>query len=277
MEFFEQIKNYGDIYLSLLKTHSQYSKEQSRWSNDINIVAQDFDNSFTEIVSQGKFRKTENELTQIFSVLRWVYETLLYDSQSECPKPLTARRILEHSRKNKVTVNCLSHAILLNECLIALGFNAKVIYCLPVDLFPSDNHVVVHVYCASLKKWIVVDPSWNCYYTDNANNYLSLPEIRKFIINGESVNIKYNHRNIQGATENRTKGLHSWGYLYPYMCKNLFRFTIDVRIDINTHICYELMPSSVVSEEKEVSEEFNGEILIRRFMNNQDNFWAVPK
>lgn len=66
--------------------------------------------------------------------------------QSDYNGKLNACEILKYCNNNRTTVNCLCHATVLTEILLALGFNARKISCLPIDVVPFDNHVVTRVF-----------------------------------------------------------------------------------------------------------------------------------
>lgn len=276
MHDFEEINQYRDIYLSLLKKHSTYSVKPSCWKKEMGVYSESIDSEFREYFPAERFMAGKNDFEKIKKILRWVNEALMFPQQQECPYPLTAKRILVHVRENKVTVNCLSHAIVLNECLHQLGIVSRIIFCLPIDMKPLENHVVVHAYSEQYSKWVMLDPSWNCYYCDQSGKIMSLPEIRRAIAADLPFSIQYNHRITAGAKESSFKQYFIWENLYSYLCKNLFRFSYLGEYNAERTVQYELLPPTILDKELEIVEKKAGHIDIHRFVTNDEEFWQAP-
>lgn len=51
----------------------------------------------------------------------------------------------------------------------------------------GDNHVVTHVYMNAIHKWIMLDPTFNAYFTNERGEYLSLLDIRHHLADQEPV------------------------------------------------------------------------------------------
>jgi len=276
MHDFEMIKQYRSVYLSLIKKHSDYSKEVSCWAKEIMEYKVSLDQDFSQLFPYQKFIEVENEVEKMMKVLRWVNERLMYPKQEECSEPLSAKNILKHVQDKKVTVNCLSHAIVLNECLHQLGIVSRIVFCCPIDFIPKENHVIVHAYCKQYAKWIALDPSWNCYYCDSEGEIMSLQEIRKAIVADLPFHIQYNHREIIGAKASPYKEYFIWENLYSYLCKNLFRFSYISSTYDKDIVIYELVPNTILENNKEVIEIKEDYNIIRRFITNECEFWNVP-
>ncbi len=50
------------------------------------------------------------------------------------------------------------------QLLLALGFKARWVMCLPMDLRDDECHCVTEVYSKELEKWIVVDAAFDLFY-----------------------------------------------------------------------------------------------------------------
>lgn len=68
-----------------------------------------------------------------------------------------------------------------------------------VDSNNDGNHFTVHVYLRDEKKWVLLDPSFNTYFTDNSNNVLNAAELRSYFIDGKEPVI--HGYNFNGTTE----------------------------------------------------------------------------
>ncbi len=276
MHDFEKIAQYKELYVKLLRKHSVYSKKSSCWEKDMGKYNPVVNAEFKKYFPAERFMGIKDESERMKRALRWVNETLMFSRQEECPYPLSAERILAHVKKNKVTVNCLSHAMVLNECLHQLGIISRMIFCMPIDITPVENHVVVHAYSEKYSKWVMLDPSWNCYYCDQSGKILSLPEIRSAIVADLPFSIQYNHRMTAGVKESSYKQYFAWENLYSYLSKNLFRFFYIGDFNAEGTVRYELLPSTILEEEFELVEEEGGHMDIHRFVTNDEEFWQVP-
>lgn len=163
-----------------------------------------------------------NEIEKCLLLMRWTYEKLLYEEQEELEGDLTALRIIDHCNSKHKTVNCISRAIVLKEALTAYGFYARVVRCrpafLPLDVSVKDTHAVVEVYVSEMKRWVLLDPTINAYYTDANDRIFSLLEMRRAVCDGGDVVIKFNNR-YKGKLDSGR--IEMWMEQLP---KYLFRF-----------------------------------------------------
>lgn len=149
-----------------------------------------------------------------------LYHSGYYDNHIEC----NALSLLEYSLDNKEHgINCLNKAKILQECLLALKIYARRVFMMPYSPFDMDNHVVVEIYDRKLQKWIMLDPTTNCYMIDKNNNPLSLMEMREFYGNNETiVPVEANKRKI-----NFERQYQKHISMITYYAKNCFYFLID--------------------------------------------------
>lgn len=93
-------------------------------------------------------------------------------------------------------INCLSLSIALTECLLGLGICARAMSIMPMSPYDRDNHVVCEAYARDLGKWIMVDPTYGGYITDEQGNILNLMEMRECLSNRQTLcyseNYNYN-------------------------------------------------------------------------------------
>lgn len=158
----------------------------------------------------------ENDLNIIKRLCSWVNNTLSYginklvtfQDQNTSWDTLT---ILQQVKENRVFCDCGTHAIVLTEILLALGYKAKWIQCLPIDLRYSDSHCVTHVYSKDFGKWIIADAALNLLYFNTKGIPMSLPELRQALLNSERV-----------LFPSKTIRYRQW--LLHYWKKNIIRF-----------------------------------------------------
>ncbi len=77
---------------------------------------------------------------------------------------------------------CREKAIVLSDCLLAVGIKAYPI------LLVTGGHFVVHFYSNEREKWILLDPSFNCYF-EYKSEILDIWELRSCLLRDEDVRI----------------------------------------------------------------------------------------
>ena len=80
---------------------------------------------------------------------------------------------------------------ILVECCLALGIYARRVSIMPFSPYDLDNHVVTEIYDRTLKKWIMLDPTTDGYFVDDASTALSLLEMRNKFANAEFITFVY--------------------------------------------------------------------------------------
>ena len=111
-----------------------------------------------------------------------------------------SERILRYSYDGgfKRAINCRHKAMVLSDCLMAVGIAA-----LPLWLSNHPNcHYVVHAWLPEVSRWVMLDPSLNTYITDEAGRALSLIEIHEKHRAGEELSVaQYNFNGTQDCRE----------------------------------------------------------------------------
>ena len=97
---------------------------------------------------------------------------------------------------------------------------------MPKEYDTGDNHVVTHVYLEEEQKQIMVDPSWNGYFTNKDGEIMDVFELRTAFANGDTASLN------SGANHN---GDTDVSFYKKYMSKNLYWFEIMLWTD--TYYC----------------------------------------
>ncbi len=143
-----------------------------------------------------------------------------YDNHIEC----NALRLLEYSLNNpEQGINCLNKSKILVECCLALGIFARRVSIMPFSPYDFDNHVVAEIYDRTLQKWIMLDPTTDGYFIDDAKTPLSLLEMRSRFANAEFITFVHSTDSLKDVQKLRTKHLD----VNMYICKNLFYFMVE--------------------------------------------------
>ena len=143
-----------------------------------------------------------------------------YDNHIAC----NALRLLEYSfEQPEHGINCLNKAKILVECCLSLGIYARRVRIMPFSPYDFDNHVVTEIYDRTLDKWIMLDPTTDGYFVDEAGTPLSLLEMRSKFANGEFVTFVLSTDSLKDIRKSSERHLST----NMYICKNLFYFQVE--------------------------------------------------
>lgn len=107
--------------------------------------------------------------------------------------------------------NCFVAATVLSECFLSMGYVARVVRCMPIDLRFNECHCMTIAYAQDMNKFVAFDAAMGGCYIDSKGRPLGISEIRKNIIEGKEVHL----RSIF-----KTRGQN----IIAYLCKNMIRF-----------------------------------------------------
>ncbi|MCL2388339.1 MAG: transglutaminase domain-containing protein [Defluviitaleaceae bacterium] len=116
-------------------------------------------------------------------LLDWMMDNFRHNGASGMPEQRNAITIIDYMRENPLGINCRGLAILLAEVLRLYGIEAKHITVYPYE----DNHpvhVITHAYSRRLNQWILLDPTFGMYVTDEYGNFMDLYMLRKAFAQG---------------------------------------------------------------------------------------------
>ena len=116
--------------------------------------------------------------------------------------------------------NCKHLSIILSECLLAVGIKAYALWCFP-KADKGDNHVVVQVWLPEESRWIMLDPSWAVYFTDEAGRILCARQVREYLGSGAFLQLN-------------PEGQRVAGWYIDYMAADMYHFNrvLDTRYGV---------------------------------------------
>jgi len=127
--------------------------------------------------------------------------------------------LMEYAFRNTFShaVNCAALAIALSDCLMAVGICA-----IPVWQAAAHGsgfwHVTVHVFLPEEERWVMLDPSFDLYLTDETGRALDLMEVRERYTRNQPLEIA--RYNLNGDQFFRDK------YLPTFLMPCAFEFSI---------------------------------------------------
>ena len=215
-------KNMLDVYSGILFHHQEFV------SGTTEEIIYEFDcPEFEELRNKydlAKIAGKGSDFTRAKRLLHYLAQRLThsswYDNHIEC----NALRLLEYSlNKPEQGINCLNKSKILVECCLALGIFARRVRIMPFSPYDFDNHVVAEIYDRTLEKWIMLDPTTDGYFIDEAKTPLSLLEMRSKFANAEFVTYVHSTASLKDIHSLRAKRTET----NMYICKNLFYFCVE--------------------------------------------------
>lgn len=282
MESYYYIRDARRDYELLLKQFASYSNKKPLWENDFTYYSKDTDQQLKDLYLAYRLSRFNNiyDETELFlSVLRWSHEILLYVDQIDYDGKEKATSIIDFCQKYKSTVNCRLHAVVLTEALLSLGYPARLICCLPIDVLPYDDHAITTVYSRTLNKWIALDSARNCYFSSKTIRFLSIAEIRDYLIGNKQINFHYLHR-FQNVQKQNDLVQYDDDWYLDYLYKNFFRFYCNVHNGTTCEVpqvFYHLVPLNYTESNTErLFSDPKYPTRIIRYTDNSNHFWASP-
>ncbi len=95
--------------------------------------------------------------------------------------------ILAVAEKEKRPFHCGILATVLNDVYLSMGFESRHLGCLPFDKQDSDRHSVTIVWSNDLRRWLLMDSTFDVYFTDTNGALLSPFQIRTAMAKGDSI------------------------------------------------------------------------------------------
>jgi hypothetical protein len=271
-------------YLEKLKKAKEYSYSDNRFvptftylpKEDANLIRIRLNLKLDSIAGKA------NEISKILNILHWVHYVAWQDGEAGSPVSKNAIDLISYCKKESRGMNCRMMATILNECYLSLGMKSRLMTCMPIELKFEECHVINIVYCNDLKKWLLVDPTFDAYVMNENGELLSIQEVRERLINDEPLILN------PEANWNRLTSQTKDDYLKRYMAKNLYRLECQMLSGYNTEtwkvgkeISYiELLPLDGAGQTPQKREETDKKTGVRFTYyktNNPDLFWTKPE
>lgn len=156
-------------------------------------------------------------------LLHWMAPRLTHKGDYDNHVPVNALDLLAYSLDNpEQGINCVNKAKILAECALALGIYARRVHIMPYSPYDGDNHVVTEVYDPALG-WVMLDPSMDGYFVDEAGRPLSVLAMReKLAVQGP---VSFALCEEDKTDIRRLMAVHTEDN--AYFAKNLFRIGVD--------------------------------------------------
>ena len=277
----------GMEWAGLLRKHSTFSAKHTGYPVDVNFqYAAPSDSNLRklrDIYDLDTVAGKSSETDQIIKLTGWVFQLTGHANEPEIPKELNAFNLIRLAQVEHKTINCYMKTIILNEVFLAMGFCSRQTHLLPHSNEEEESHFITSVYSRTLGKWILMDPDFGVYMTDDQGNILGVAEIRSRLIADEPLLVKevvntgqssltkewINFRNFIDGTD------YTWflsDFIFKIRCPQNSMFDQQSKPD---RVYFELIPDGYREELLQESQmPRKGKKII--YINDEYLFWQKP-
>jgi len=157
--------------------------------------------------------------TRALNLMHWLRMHTEKVTDGKYEGEINAAEMLAYAFDNEENgLVCKHYAITLSEMLLAVGIQAKALWCYPM-IYVNDNHVVTRAYLPEESRWVMLDPSFDLYVMDEAGRILDAPEIRQGL--AERAPLHLNERFTYRGTQQD---------YFDYMAKDMWYFDCMLEI-----------------------------------------------
>ena len=208
LRMFSSYNHSHPVVNACFKYENKMTKNLTKLRNDLNLE---------EIAGN------DGDIQRILKILKWADTYLKFEGKTLQDQRYDNYDWFETIKKAKdegFALNCRYISSLFTQVLLALGYKARWVSCLPFEVITKERHCITEVYLNSIEKWIVVDAPFNLLYFDKRGNLLNLLDMRKNIIANEKI------RFFTSNPNNTSWVIESWK-------KHIFRFKYAINNGYN--------------------------------------------
>jgi hypothetical protein len=170
-------------------------------------------------------RPYKTDFEKILALAQWT--SVQFQPTSPFPHypPWDGQVILDRIRGGKTGGFCAQYAFVFGQACQSVGFIPRYL-----DLAAPENlggHFTTEVYVPSLHKWVVFEPEWGMYYTDQAGHPLSAIELHEWAIGRR----KDPYIEMPKTAHKDTSWIHLFYYFRYYLRNNFLTVPVYVRGD----------------------------------------------
>lgn len=177
-----------DIYTGLLKAFPLRTEVKK----DIHFSYDNDNPKFTQLRSVypiDTIAGDGGDFSKAVNLLYWLSNHMYYKGNFDGTIEHNALDLLNYAydKGESCGINCVALATILSECLLAIGLKARRVFLMPCSPYDGDFHAVTHVYIREMNKWVMFDPTFNTYFSNEQGEYLNLLELRSYLANQKLV------------------------------------------------------------------------------------------
>lgn len=162
---------------------------------------------------------TGTDFEKAVNMLVWVSKHIYHKGNFNLDIPYNALDLLEYAydKDSEHGLSCVALATVLSGCLLAIGLKARRVLIQPCSPYDGDSHAVTQVFISEMNKWVMLDPTYCAYLTNERKEPLSLVELRACLANQKPVffSAEAEYNGMKWTEEEEKAGIE-------YFAKNLF-------------------------------------------------------
>jgi hypothetical protein len=276
----------GRQWADLLKKHPAFSSKPAAYAVEIAF-------SYAAPTDENlrKLRRTYDldtvagggvETERLINLLRWVYQLTGHANEPEIPEERNALNLIPLARDRHMLINCYLKTVILNEVCLAMGFESRQTHLWPAEKEDEESHYITSVYSRTLGRWILMDPDFGVYVTDEQGAILGVAEIRSRLVAGRPLTVRpvdpppsflaRTWSSVQDFVDGTS-------YLW-YLQKNLFKIECPQNSLFNlaavpNRVHFQLIPDGYREEQLKTPQiTAKGKKVV--FTNDEGLFWQKP-
>lgn len=271
-------------YLEILKKSDGYEKADYQSlpkftyqdKNNPNLVALREKYKLDSVAGKGK------DATRLINILHYAHYLVKHNGSGGLPYTRNSLNIISECKAEKKGVNCRGMAMVLNDMYLSMGYKSRYVSCIPKDSLKidTDTHAITMVFANDIKKWVLMDPSFDLYVMNEKGELLGIDELRDRLINDKPLILN------PDANHNRENSIGIKDQLYNYMAKNLYFIECPLHSEFDYETPKEgkaiefvrLVPSN--HYEKSLEDIIVDDKMLKRIKHkthNADYFWQKPE
>ncbi|HSA78512.1 MAG TPA: hypothetical protein VLG72_06610 [Nitrospirota bacterium] len=184
----------GRQWASLLKKHPAFSAKPTAYPVEVAFAyAPPTDENLRKLRSTYDLDTVAGggpETERLINLLRWVYQLTGHANEPAIPEERNALNLIPLARDRHMQINCYLKTVILNEVYLAMGFESRQTHLWPAENEDEESHYITSVYSRTLGRWILMDPDFGVYATDDQGAILGVAEIRSRLIAGRPVAVR---------------------------------------------------------------------------------------
>jgi hypothetical protein len=274
----------GKRWLAYLESHPAFSTLEADYPFDVRFTyADSTDDDLRRLRDTYDLRTVAgqgSEPDQIINLMSWVYSLASHGNEPAIPEERNAFTFIHQATVEQKQINCYMKTVILNEVYLSMGFPSRHTHLLPYSEEEEGSHFITSVYSRMLGRWILMDPDFGIYVTDEQGEILGVDEVRRRLAAGDPlVTVRPGRSSVENAWEDIENFLGGVDYSWFLSC-----FVFKVRCPVNSKFAqgsvpvreyYELIPEGY-------REELLGDSTLASrgkkiyYIGNEDAFWQGP-
>ena len=276
----------GKEWADLLKRHAPFSAKPSGYAAEVSFsyagLPDDNLRKLRDRYDLETIAGQVSETDQIINLTRWVSQLTGHADNPDIPKELNAFNVIRLANDEHMLINCHMKTVILNEVFLAMGFCSRSTHLFPHSREEEESHYITSVYSRTLGKWILMDPDFGVYVTDEKSNILGVAEIRSRLIAGEPLVVQDldTSQSVLAQAWASVSGYIDGGDYLWYLNKNIFKIqsrqvSLFNQRSMPDKVYFEVIPDGYREELLQASRlTKRGKVI---YINDERLFWQKPE